>query len=521
MRRPSATDIPATLAASTCVVVFLVCFFSLGSMPRYLARWRLAQQGQMLARDFEGALESARRELVQLPEFPDLDCHDGLSPVLAHHVFDNEFVRWLGVARNGHIVCRSPLVVVDLPPGEAHYPLDSGWLIAMTHVSKKVEALILIQTRGDVEYVVMLEPLLFALQNPVGCSDCLGYEAVLEPTQEIVMQVGDTTLPAAISSTEDTLILRSRLRLTVSATQQYVDRFKLTGNLVAAGISAIVALTLSFMLYGLLVRRTSLANLLKQGIRAKEFIPYYQPIIDARDGSVLGAEALVRWIHGEELIHPGQFIEYAEESGLIASITEQVVNNVLIDLKHLGWVNTDRYISINVVPDQILISDFCSVIVRQLAEHGIPGKNLAVEITERRPLHDLRAARNRMMCLAQAGIAIKIDDAGTGFGGFSYVQELPVTTLKIDKMFIDGLRTPEDAKRLVLDAIIQFARNSGLKTIAEGVETREQLDYLVKAEVHAIQGYVFAPPMPADEFTRWIGDRAVPSELGLVSHEAP
>lgn len=122
-------------------------------------------------------------------------------------------------------------------------------------------------------------------------------------------------------------------------------------------------------------------------------------------------------------------------------------------------------------------------------------------------MKNLTAGRDHLLCPADAGVDIKIDDAGTGFGGFSYVQELPVSTLKIDKMFVDTLLAEGDAKRPVLDAIIRFAKESGLSTVAEGVETKEQVDYLVQAGVHAIQGYVYSRPMPAEKLMGWVADR--------------
>jgi sensor c-di-GMP phosphodiesterase-like protein len=302
----------------------------------------------------------------------------------------------------------------------------------------------------------------------------------------------------------DAVNLTTPVRLTYSATAAYIAEFRSVGKTVAAGISAAAGLVAGLWLYAFLVRRASLAHLLRRGIRYNEFLPFYQPIVDARDGAVLGAEVLVRWRRRGKLIPPGIFIQYAEENGLIEPITEQIVTKVLRDIKDLGWVGTDRYISINAVPDQIIHSSFCDYLVRQLAESGVPGKNIAVELTERRQLEDLAEGRKRLLKLVEAGVDIKIDDAGTGFGGFSYVQELPVHTLKIDKMFVDTLRAQDDAKRPVLDAIINFARSSGLDTIAEGVETQEQVEQLLKSGVHAIQGYVYARPMPAEEMRKWL-----------------
>jgi sensor c-di-GMP phosphodiesterase-like protein len=505
MRKLFTADTPATLAACTCLVVFLACFFCLRSMPRYLARRSLAQQGHLLARGFIEAIESARQDLTQLPSYAGLNCQNGVSFLLAQHEFENEYVRWFGVAQNGRVVCRSPIVLVDMPGERKRYPLDDGWAAMMGRLSWGVEGMLLIQSRPDGDYLAMLQPLLFDFENPVGCKGCVTYEAVVGPNREVAMKTGSVSGPVVISSEEEASIFKAPVRLAFSATQTYVDNFKRTGLLVAAGIAAIVALVVSYLLYGLLTWRTSIANLVRKGIREDEFLPYYQPVVDGRDGSVLGAEALVRWFHKGTLIDPAQFIPFAEESGLIQPITEQMFRKVLADIRRLGWIGTDRYVSINVVPDQIVHSDFCAMLLRQLEESGIPGKNIAIEITERRRLSDLAEGRSRLLCLKQAGVDIKIDDCGTGFGGFSYVQELPVSTLKIDRMFVDALRAQDDAKRPVLDAIIHFANTSGLELVAEGVETLEQVDYLVKSGVYAIQGFVYARPMPADELMKWVG----------------
>jgi sensor c-di-GMP phosphodiesterase-like protein len=186
------------------------------------------------------------------------------------------------------------------------------------------------------------------------------------------------------------------------------------------------------------------------------------------------------------------------------------VDKVLTDIGHFGWRNKDRFISINAVADQITGSSFCDELLERLAERNIPAKNLAVEITERYQFSDLERGRIALQRLVDAGIEIKLDDAGTGFGGFSYVQELPIETLKIDKMFIDTLRQEkgrDDPKRQVLHAIIGFAKSAALKVIAEGVETEDQVARLSVAGVYAIQGFVYARPMPAEEFLDWLGAR--------------
>jgi len=180
----------------------------------------------------------------------------------------------------------------------------------------------------------------------------------------------------------------------------------------------------------------------------------------------------------------------------------------MVDIKRFGWQGMNRFISINATATQISDPSFRERLIRTLAENQIPAKNLSVEITERHQFPDLEGGRAALTYLVDAGIEIKLDDAGTGFGGFSYVQELPIGTLKIDKMFIDTLqRDGGDPKREVLFAIIEFARAARLKVIAEGAETQEQVARLKDAGVYAIQGYVYARPMPAEEFFRWMRTR--------------
>jgi sensor c-di-GMP phosphodiesterase-like protein len=514
MPRLSATDAPAPFAATVCVLVFAACFFSLRSMPRYLARQRLEEKAERMQRMGGKAVESAEGDLQSLPGFEKLNCHAGSSDVLAQQSFKSMYVLWFAVIRNGSILCASSnLRVKTASPVRI---LDETWSTQVVEDPGGKNYYAAIHNRGELQYVAIIDPLLLEVEMASECPDCVSYEVVVNGPPQQRVRHGNAWNDAVLHCKLAAIIGATPMTLELVATQQFEDQFKWKGRLYAAVISAVGSLLLSYMLYGFLVRRRSVGNLIQQGIRRGEFIPYYQPIVDARDGSLLGAEALVRWRHKGKLIPPAQFISYAEETGLIGPITAQLVNYVLKDLKTLGWSGTHRYISINVVPDQITETPFCSTLIERLQAAGIPGRNLAVEITERSKLHDLEEGRRRLECLVAAGIDIKIDDAGTGFGGFSYVQELPVHTLKIDKMFIDTLRTEGDAKRQVLDAIIHFTQKSGLGAIAEGVETQEQVNYLLRMGVFAIQGYVYARPMPFRDLLDWIAARGVRIPAGTA-----
>lgn len=519
MRRLSATDVPVPVALVTFGLAFVVGFLSLSSLPSYLARKRLQVRAEIMLVGMRELAQRVRSDLMSLPPLEDLKCQSRVSPVLSRHEFQNPYVRWFGVSREGQVICASMADLTLISAGLTRR-VDDSWSLRVVQGADKADSLLLIQNRGDLQYQALLDPMLFEFDSALNCVGCVSHEAVIPGNPQLVLRSGPTSSPSVIHWTTEQVTSFSKLTLTVAATQEYVERFKPQGRLLAAGIAAPTALCFSFLVYGLLVRRMSQVNLIRQGLRRHEFFPHYQPIVDARSGSLLGAEALVRWRRHGKLIPPSQFIEYAEEGGLIAPITDQLIVSILADLRRLGWIGTDRYISINVTPNQIMKSEFCETLVNRLAESGIPGGNVAVEITERQGLSDLQEGRRRLSRLAAAGIDIKIDDAGTGFGGFSYVQELPISTLKIDRMFVDTLRAQGDAKRPVLDAIIHFAQTSGLGLIAEGVETQAQVSYLANAGVQAIQGFVYARPMPVDQFISWIEARGAQVPSGLAKSSA-
>jgi EAL domain-containing protein (putative c-di-GMP-specific phosphodiesterase class I) len=501
---------PRWIALITFVLSFVAFFFALGSFKTFLARRELSSQAATMLRGFREGYDSARLDLANLPPVEGLNCQNGISDILARRNFDEQYVRWFGVVHNGSVICRGGPAGISLSDSEAHH-IDDTWSLLSVRGPGKTDNLGVVQRRGDTLYLALLEPLLFDFLHPVACRSCVSYHFIVRADPLVDMMSNDTSDRQVISHTVEGVRLGTYMKFTLSATQQYVNGFSIPGRFLSAALAVVIAATIAFALYLYLTRRTSVAFLIEEGLKRHEFLPYYQPIVDSRDGSVLGAEALVRWrTNRSELIPPGQFIPYAEENNLIGPITSQLVENILIDIRQFGWQNTDRFISINAVADQIADSSFCEKLIGRLAEQNIPAKNLSLEITERYQFSDLEQGRIALQCLVDAGIEIKLDDAGTGYGGFSYVQELPIETLKIDKMFIDTLRMGterDDPKRHVLHAIIGFAKATKLDVIAEGVETEDQVARLRNAGVYAIQGYVYARPMPAEEFLQWMQAR--------------
>ncbi|BDM63282.1 diguanylate phosphodiesterase [Shewanella sp. NFH-SH190041] len=234
-------------------------------------------------------------------------------------------------------------------------------------------------------------------------------------------------------------------------------------------------------------RQQSLNQMLQQGISQKEFKPLYQPIVDARSGYTVGYEALIRWYHKKQCIPPSTFIDFAESSNLIIPMTEQLIKQVIKDLPKLP---AGTWVSINIVASHLETE----ILTNLLKELNYPSpRRLHFELTERQPIIDTENAAKQISQLNKYGYRIKIDDFGTGFGGISCLQQLDITTIKIDKMFIDTIGT-DDFKAGVLNSLIRFGHDFKLEMIAEGVENKKQADYLLQQGVFLHQGYLYSKP---------------------------
>ena len=250
-------------------------------------------------------------------------------------------------------------------------------------------------------------------------------------------------------------------------------------------------------------QKMSLHALVNQALLKKEFIPFYQPIVNVFDHSLYGCEMLARWQRpNQDLISPMEFIPYVEKSGQILPITEQLMARTIDELSHLEWYQPHPIISINVVPDHLETQEVIINAMAMLEDSSLQPSQIAFEVTERKRFTDLVLASEVIEQLRAKGIDVKLDNAGTGYGGFSYIQELNIRSLKIDKMFIDNIGTG-DIKLSLLNSIIAFGKEAGMEMIAEGVETQAQSHYLAEHGVYLQQGYFFGKPMPFEDFSRF------------------
>jgi EAL domain-containing protein (putative c-di-GMP-specific phosphodiesterase class I) len=254
------------------------------------------------------------------------------------------------------------------------------------------------------------------------------------------------------------------------------------------------------------MKRVEIDNKLRHALDAGDFYLKYQALMDSRTQTVIGAEALLRWsddVLGD--VSPEEFVPLAEESGLIVDIGNWVLDTALASVKKLREHsdNKDFYIAINLSSRQFRGKDIMKNISDALKRYDLPGACLELEITERLLMKDVPHVVNLLNQFKKMGIRLSIDDFGTGYSSLSYLKRFPFDVLKIDKTFISDIGTDPDDTALC-EAIIAMAHSLGLSIIGEGVESREQFEFLDLRGVEIIQGYFVSEPMVYDEFMKFI-----------------
>lgn len=244
-------------------------------------------------------------------------------------------------------------------------------------------------------------------------------------------------------------------------------------------------------------------RMLQRALKQRQLCLHYQPIIDIKNEKCVGAEALLRWpgCH-DEVMSPVEFIPLAEKEGLIAQVTDYVVEEVFSDMGTFLASHPQLYISINLSASDFHSSRLIAMIAEKVREYGVLAQQIKVEVTERGFI-DVSKTTPVIQAFRQAGYEVAIDDFGTGYSNLHNLYSLNVDILKIDKSFIDTLTT-NSTSHLIAEHIIEMAQSLRLKTIAEGVETAEQVSWLYKRGVRYCQGWHFAKALPSQDFIHWL-----------------
>lgn len=251
------------------------------------------------------------------------------------------------------------------------------------------------------------------------------------------------------------------------------------------------------------IQKLVMEEWLNKALEYKEFVLYYQPQVDIFTNRMNGMEALLRWNHPRlGLIPPGEFIPLAEETGLIIPIGEWVLRTACKQNK--AWQDAGYpalKMAVNISPIQFHQNDFVNVVLDALNESGLAPQYLELEITEGIAMYHVDQVIQKLQTLRNLGVQISMDDFGTGYSSLTYLKRFPIHKLKIAQQFVRDITVdPDDAA--IVQAIMAMAHSLKLNVIAEGVETEEQLAFLLDIRCKEIQGYIYSKPVPALEFVK-------------------
>ncbi|MCA0989038.1 EAL domain-containing protein [Guptibacillus algicola] len=257
-----------------------------------------------------------------------------------------------------------------------------------------------------------------------------------------------------------------------------------------------------------------LENDLRKAIEQDELLVYYQPKVNTETGEVIGFEALVRWLHPEiGLISPNEFIQAAEETGLIIPIEKIVIQHACDQLKIWQQNYGEHYtMSVNISQRHFYQENIVCTIIKNLERSGIAPETLEIEITESMAMFNEHTTIQKLQKIRELGVAISMDDFGTGYSSLHYLTKLPINRVKIDQTFIRGLLSSSSSLGIVT-TIISLARHLHLDIIAEGVETEEQIEMLKQLECYDVQGFYFSKPLPVEGVEAFLNSKEIEVSL--------
>jgi diguanylate cyclase len=259
-------------------------------------------------------------------------------------------------------------------------------------------------------------------------------------------------------------------------------------------------------------QRLRLAEELRRAITDDQLVMYYQPQLDAATLQVCGLEALVRWQHPQQgLLSPIEFLPAARRDGLMLGLSEAVSRLVIADLRRWRANGLNPRVSLNCAPPELLSGVFLPRLYEAMAQAQLPPESLVIEVTEDTFIAEPERARTVLTDMRAHRLQVAIDDYGTGFSSLSYLRDLPVQELKVDRTFISAITT-DQRSRMIVSSTFQLAKGLGMRTVAEGVENAATAADLIALGVDVLQGYHVARPMPFAEVESWVRERTALSE---------
>ncbi|MGD9924857.1 MAG: EAL domain-containing protein [Pseudorhodoplanes sp.] len=310
-----------------------------------------------------------------------------------------------------------------------------------------------------------------------------------------------------LSAVSNNARVDDRLGLRVTTSHPQTEGEVSIGDLRELAITMTGILSLALVAIALILRQRRGDNPvaeIERGLRHKEFVPYYQPIVDITSGRLRGAEVLMRWKKSDgTVLPPAAFIPLAESSGMILAMTRSMMRQVVAEMGPAFSLRPKLKLGFNMTAEhfsnETIVRDLRTIFERSSIRYS----QIFLEVTERQPLENLSRTRRVIATLQDLGVRIAIDDVGAGHGGLSYILKLGADIIKIDKMFVDALGS-DNHSSTIIETLVDLAESMRMDIIAEGVETFEQVVALRERGIRTAQGFVFAPPLPGSSFLKLV-----------------
>ncbi|MBR9788810.1 MAG: EAL domain-containing protein [Vibrionaceae bacterium] len=466
------------------LVIFSAIYFARESVQSELEH--LLDRNISIADEILFQVETENRKALNHPE----NCEQIQQSLMFERDIDEMLI-----VKGDEISCSSKLGKVTKPLAE-YLTFPHGQKLALGRVHNVPDQFLFLVTQGEQSYqaVTIIDRDYFGVT--------IGFNTDLRFKRSALF-IHDQVAPldAERNGTNPVAIKSSRMyeyEALSEASDLFVNQTTLS-FLVYAGPIILLIYLLFYSVSKWLDPGRNLVSQLKKALRRGDLTLYYQPQIDAESGDVFGYEALVRWEHHQKgFIAPDQFVPAAEQSGLVSILTDFVLEKAAEDFSKLRFTHP-VHLSVNIPPGYLVEPNVIRKI--QLIHRKLNNNNvsLGVEITERQLIDD--QARKRIAALRVYGIDVLIDDFGTGQTSLVFLQHMRIDYLKIDKCFVETIGI-QSVSSSVLNAIVHFADELKVKLIAEGVETPEQADHLMKLGVQYHQGYLYSKPLPYSRLAR-------------------
>jgi len=470
-----------------------------------------------LSKNLDGVIEDLFQEVYTLPIYGKniVPCPTELKDNLKHIVFNNPNISGLIIRDKAHrTVCATNSLSTTV---QAVSNNRARTLLGPFVLSLFDQPIFFIRQKIGI-YYIDIELVASILKNNIETSNSLANSVVLyddwdkKPLIKIQHSNDKWVFSSDSSAAElDEVVVTDKLHsidgvvLKVFANKDTVNHQILVNEFLATLLTLIISYIFYLLINHNINSHYSLKRAIKIGIKEKQFYPEYQPLFDHKENRFCGVELLARWQEYEgNVIMPDFFIDEAESTGLIVPITLQIIEIAFREFQEFLKEYPNFHLGINLTVDHFQDPFFFNQFYSLKTQYGVSAQQIVFEITERHLLDtNNKHFIKKMNQLREADFSLAIDDYGTGHASISYLQSFPFNYLKIDKLFIQAIGTKAITESLN-DAIIHMAKDLNLAIIAEGVETQEQVDYLVRNDVRYLQGWYYSKAVSIDKIKELI-----------------